>query len=280
MNIPDLISPIIAYRTWQWDAQGMLSLNNVRWTPGEALQARCERGIRVAGTFLGAMDGDYLMITGHDAPADNCTCGVYAAKNLKHLHNIGYIGHGQIHGECYLWGKVWDHNLGYRAEYAYPKNMVICVRSVPFQIADALKHLEPLMLYNVDISLTAEEYEGAKQTEYLLYRKDAGLQQEGLDFIVESRQKWYTGVKGSIAPLAVGDRVSILSKGLGIVHGIEDTKVHVLMYNKMLHTIPARDIKWSRQNHRWETETVGYQRFMSKQGTPVNFPRVWPSKRP
>ena len=43
MNIPDYISPIVGYRTWQWDAVGLKSLNSEPWFPGLALEASTAR---------------------------------------------------------------------------------------------------------------------------------------------------------------------------------------------------------------------------------------------
>jgi hypothetical protein len=43
----------------------------------------------------------------------DCTCGVYAAKNIEHLRQLGYEGRG-IRGEVHLWGTVVEHELGWR----------------------------------------------------------------------------------------------------------------------------------------------------------------------
>jgi hypothetical protein len=245
MIIPDRISPIVAYRTWGWDSLGLISLNGCRWIPGEAMKAICSK-----------FDSARLAFN-HDAPTDGCSCGVYAAKNLKHLHDIGYCQHGDVNGEIYLWGKVWDHQLGYRAEFAYPKNMVICARSLPFTIPEIETHLQPLFLYNVDISLTEKEYEGKPQVHFPLYKKDEGIQPDAFDWIVNNRKKWYTYEKASLKELQVGDRVAVLGEGLGIVDIATLDVVHVKMYNKLVRCIEAKNIKWNRQNFRWETDTKG-----------------------
>lgn len=70
MKIPDFISPIIAWRVWQWDANGLRSLNGEAWMPGKPLRAGCKaHAVRVS----------------HDAPLFNCTCGIYGSKTLDHL---------------------------------------------------------------------------------------------------------------------------------------------------------------------------------------------------
>jgi hypothetical protein len=104
--IPDYISPIVAYRVWDWDATGLKSLNGERWFPGRALTAKCPT-------------------TDHEPPADGCSCGVYSAKNHQHLqHIIDCNVEYAVHGEVYLWGKVVEHKLGWRAQFAYPKSLV------------------------------------------------------------------------------------------------------------------------------------------------------------
>jgi len=93
MIIPDYIMPLVGYRVWRWnDATGLKSLNGEPWLPGRPLAAGC----RVAA---------------HELPHSDCTCGVYAARNLEHLRQFGYEQRG-IHGEVYLWGTVVEHKLG------------------------------------------------------------------------------------------------------------------------------------------------------------------------
>ncbi|MGC1647738.1 MAG: hypothetical protein WA741_18100, partial [Candidatus Sulfotelmatobacter sp.] len=120
MSIPDYISPIVGYRVWTWDTTGLKSLCAKRWHPGQALEARCK-----ASAVVGTIAGRTVKANDiHDAPEENCTCGVYAAKTFDHFRRGGYERYG-IHGEVYLWGKVVEHELGYRAQFAYPRNLVI-----------------------------------------------------------------------------------------------------------------------------------------------------------
>ena len=43
--------------------------------------------------------------------------GIYAYKDATAL-----LGFGNVQGEVWLWGRVEEHEHGYRAEYAYPTN--------------------------------------------------------------------------------------------------------------------------------------------------------------
>ena len=119
MSIPDYISPIVGYRVWTWNTMGLKSLCGERWHPDQSLAARC-RASTVVGRGKATDDV-------HDAPHENCTCGIYAVKTLHHFRSAGYERYG-IHGEVYLWGTVVEHELGYRAQFAYPKTFVRQIR--------------------------------------------------------------------------------------------------------------------------------------------------------
>lgn len=53
-------------------------------------------------------------------PADGCSCGIYAFKAPYKLRTDDYLNQ-DMYGEVWLWGKVIEHSMGYKAEYAYPK---------------------------------------------------------------------------------------------------------------------------------------------------------------
>jgi MraZ protein len=173
--IPDYISPIVGYRAWWCDSDGLKSLNQEPWIPGKALPARCRTAER--GALVGrAQNAD----AAHELPQTNCTCGVYAWKNpehlcgldelTKHLRSMGWRGYG-ICGEVYLWGTVVEHELGWRAQFAYPKSLVL-----PSYIDPRLEssRLESLMIYGADISIPPN---------ILVWTKNCGYTQAGLGII-------------------------------------------------------------------------------------------------
>jgi hypothetical protein len=111
-RIPDAIEPITAFRVWRADLFMRLhSLNNeVQWQPDEWTVARCPW-------------------TGHRAPHEGCTCGLYAAKNFELAMAIAAgvltttspgdsMPTTAIVGRVQLAGKVIEHARGYRAEHA------------------------------------------------------------------------------------------------------------------------------------------------------------------
>jgi hypothetical protein len=108
VRIPDYISPVVAHRVWRWDETGLKSLNGELWLPGRPVEAQC-RVVPAARHMRVADDAK-------EVPDRNCSCGVYAAKNLEHLQQIGYADRGAC-GEVYLWGTLVEHKLGWRAQF-------------------------------------------------------------------------------------------------------------------------------------------------------------------
>jgi DNA-binding CsgD family transcriptional regulator len=180
MTIPDLISPIIGYRVWQWDGSRIASLNVQPWLAGRAMEATCNLG------------------RPHQAPQTDCTCGIYAVKTAEQLYRMSS---GGIFGEVYLWGTVVEHELGWRAQFAYPKNLIL-----PFEItrrtgwriwpmisesrafeqisgwrragmiAEA-SHLQALLNYGVDLFI-----DNSKER-IPLWKKGSGFESTGLDYM-------------------------------------------------------------------------------------------------
>jgi hypothetical protein len=176
MSIPDYISPIVGYRGWTWDTKGLKSLCGQRWHPGLALAARC-RAPAVVGNIAGRIEAD----DAHDAPQAKCTCGVYAAKSLEHLRKNGYDRCG-IYGEVCLWGTVVEHERGWRAQLAYPKNLFLSPDALPFTLAEIWPRLQALTLYGSDIFVLDND-----QT-ISLWGKCSGFDPAGLDYLSEEQR--------------------------------------------------------------------------------------------
>ena len=107
--------PIIAHRIWNiiFTQDNRLchlsSLNNsIAWPARFPFHAKCGAGSNP-----------------HCVPCHGCSCGVYALKGEEQLllHPISagnVLGPVRISGTVALWGKVIEHEHGYRAQYAYP----------------------------------------------------------------------------------------------------------------------------------------------------------------
>ncbi len=243
MTIPDYISPIVAYRVWQWDAVGLKSLNCEPWIPDHCLAAACRYRLWKAA------NGEAASLDGHEPPHHNCRCGVYAAKNFAHLRNIGYADYG-VHGEVYLWGRVVEHHFGYRAQYAYPKSLVLPPDTVPFRMSTVESRLKGLMAYGADIFIPGTA------GNIPLWLKESGYNPAGLDCLVERRKKWYE-LREQERNLKAGDRVAVLGKGIGVVASADNNEVGVRMWSRVYLVFSRKQIRWDRQNWRWESDGTG-----------------------
>src|SRR5215469_15252076 len=137
MNVPDYVAPVVGYRTWLFGPHSppLASLNGEFWYPNQKLQAVCKRSVK------------------HTPPHADCSCGIYAAKSFDHLREIGYVA--GVRGEVYLWGTVVEHRLGWRAQFAYPKTLVVG----PELLVAGLESLKILTLigYGADLFVADEK---------------------------------------------------------------------------------------------------------------------------
>jgi len=131
---PDAIEPITGWRAWNLRRQhGTFqiapAIQRPSWTPPDPVHAVC----------LASMDR-------HRAPERTCTCGVYAMSRPDLLMLANRVALTLcVVGSVALWGKVIEHEMGYRAEFAYPQRMrLVCPRclwdgrpSVPDRVYEA-----------------------------------------------------------------------------------------------------------------------------------------------
>jgi len=122
-EVIDLSKPRIAYRAWQTNGRYLLSSyvldfqneDNVKqeaatWLPfaeKEAICAKANKKSRQHGLV----------------PSKDCGCGFYGFHSLSDLL--------QIRNKCFvigriaIWGRIWEHDFGYRSQYAYPQMLYI-----------------------------------------------------------------------------------------------------------------------------------------------------------
>lgn len=267
-KVPDkYVEPFVAYRSWGWSAEGIASLNGAPWTPKVAFEATCHYRDDWKWLVASATTDEtrkWLQSKEHYVPNENCTCGMYAGINMRHLIDIGYIERG-IHGEVHLWGRLMRHTLGWRAQFAYPKYFIVPSNMIPFDITEAKRRLDMLTEFDVDIYLQPDREARVGQERIPLWVNDYGYSQQGLSSLVEKRKQWY-GNK-VISPLAVGDRVAVLGNGggIGIVAKIEGDEVLYTLFSP--HTIyrkSVKDIMWNEKNWRWETSGLGSMRKLEQ----------------
>ena len=106
--------PILAWRSWtltgRRDGVGLLlrpvTAGSRPWRPLEVAQATC----RLAWS--------------HEAPNVDCTCGLHATREVDLLRRTRCPA---VLGRVALWGRVIEHEHGYRARFAYPQRIrLIC----------------------------------------------------------------------------------------------------------------------------------------------------------
>jgi hypothetical protein len=233
VSVPDYIFPITGHRVWRWDAAGLRSLNGKPWCPRQPLAAKCGAG--------NAHDA-------HEPPHLDCTCGVYAAKNIEHLRQLGYEGRG-IRGEVHLWGTVLEHELGWRAQFAYPKSLVLPPDLIPSDTKEMEARLGALAAYDIDIFMLG----GGRKIP--LCRKGSGFDAAGLDYLIGKRTEYYVRRQRD-RTLMKGDRVAVVGRGIAVVEHAEDEDVYVALGNKQTLRIPKRKIRWDQRNMRWEAEVL------------------------
>jgi hypothetical protein len=64
------------------------------------------------------------------------------------------LEHPALSGEVHLWGRVVEHSLGWRAEFAYPKSIGFPTWMIPLNVAEAESLLAGLTSYGVDVFLS------------------------------------------------------------------------------------------------------------------------------
>lgn len=133
MLVPDLISPVVGYRTWVMTPDGIISpmmYDRKVWPVDRAMVANCH--------LREAFGRDN--VEPHDSPDKDCSCGLHSFSSLpknwmkwasneerverqlieKDLVDEGAIG-SFVPGLVDNWGKIFEGDNGRRAEYAYPK---------------------------------------------------------------------------------------------------------------------------------------------------------------
>ena len=115
MSAPDYVEALIGWRVWcvvrTRDGLRLASvIQDEVWPDGRELVARCVEHE-------------------HPAPQESCTCGIHAARDpeLVRSYLLGRDEPGtltRVLGRVLLWGRVVEHERGWRASHAYPLDFV------------------------------------------------------------------------------------------------------------------------------------------------------------
>lgn len=135
VRAPDAIDPVVGWRCWRvFDAHECFSLRSAcrpfEWLPERAFRASCD-------------------LERHEAPAEGCACGVYAARSpslpLQYLpphvkaaacvRTPAVLNYDRIlaFGRVALWGDVVECEWGWRAALAYPIDLWLPAGIVHFR---------------------------------------------------------------------------------------------------------------------------------------------------
>jgi len=238
VKIPDYISPVVAHRVWRWDDTGLKSLNGEPWLPDRPVEARCR--VAPAARHVSVVNRPA------EVPDRSCTCGLYAAKNLEHLRQLGYASYG-VCGEVYLWGIVVEHRLGWRAQFAYPKNLILPLSLLPFTLAELNARLLALIAFGIDIFVLRD---GESMR---LWKHGSGYDPDGLDYLINLRREHYLRQQEE-RTLKKGDRIALLGRGIGVVQQADHEVALVVLGNGVSLRIGRKNIILNNQNMRWECE--------------------------
>jgi len=237
MTVPDYISPVVGYRVWQWDATGLRSLNGEKWFAHQPLSAVCRAD--ASGAVSGLSKATHNLA---ELPYFKCTCGVYAARTIEHLHQCGYKRFG-VYGEVYLWGTVVEHERGWRAQFAYPKTFVLAPTTIPFSLSEISVRLKTLTEFGTDLFLVRDHERVA------LWQHGSGLDAAGLDYLIKTRREYYIHRQRE-RTVKKGDRVAVLGHGIGVVEQVGGKKVHVALGNRLVMGIARKEIVVNEPNNR------------------------------
>lgn len=118
-RVPDMVEVITGWRGWTLSSCGRLEAlgKDTVWPARRALEAECNRASSL---------GRFIPTGGHHfAPGWDCSCGIWAFKDLDRLVAAlgSQYGGVRVIGTVSLWGRVIETVNGYRAQYAYPAEL-------------------------------------------------------------------------------------------------------------------------------------------------------------
>jgi hypothetical protein len=155
MRVPDYVEPTIGWRSWRLVRnRGEIRLASLCgtqvWTPRRELVARC------------SLHG------GHTAPAEHCSCGIYAAREFAiaagYLNARRGMDRGAF-GRVSLWGSVVECELGWRGSHAYPERIYVPTGNTTGNlVAEASDLAAALSVYGVPVQLIDNDLSGHRLT--------------------------------------------------------------------------------------------------------------------
>jgi hypothetical protein len=109
-----------------------------------------------------------------------------------------------------MWGTVVEHELGWRAQFAYPKTLFLPPDLIPCDTKEMEARLGALAAYDIDIFMLG----GGRKIP--LCRKGSGFDTEGLDYLIGNRTEYYARRQRG-RTLMKSDRVAIFRRGIPVI---------------------------------------------------------------
>jgi hypothetical protein len=183
--IPDYFEAMTAYRGFNVFENGLLAgLGFVEpWPPHEPFVARCGR-VSDESAAAHVRDGQFV-----SAPVYACGCGIYAVKTseaalqlirmelqaraLLPQHFRAPVG--RAWGAVKIWGRVIEHESGYRAEFAYPSHLYCEDAKLASRVASLygvpcdykpLEHREPVTSHDTPSLAKTDHYDNPQLFSY------------------------------------------------------------------------------------------------------------------
>jgi hypothetical protein len=139
-----------------------------------------------------------------------------------------------------------EHELGWRAQFAYPKSLFLPPDLIPSETKEMESCLEAFAAYSTDIFIVG----GGQKIP--LCRRGSGFDAAGLDYLIGKRTQYYARRQRD-RTLMRGDRVAVLGRGIAVVERVDSTWIQAVVWNKCELRIARKCIRWDKRNMRWET---------------------------
>jgi hypothetical protein len=118
---PDSLEPVVGWRAWD-----LVHVDHDCWRLDSVIH-RCVWPVRHELVAACLTTRGHVAKT-HFSPIDRCQCGIYATASLDRLAN--YVGQGlgpsprlQAIGLVSLWGRLLQHEQGWRGSHGYPRRL-------------------------------------------------------------------------------------------------------------------------------------------------------------
>jgi hypothetical protein len=131
-------------------------------------------------------------------------------------------------------------------QFAYPKNFVVPLSTVPFDMSRVESWLATLAAYRCDICVLGET--GMVP----LWRTGSGVDANGLDVLVRRCSAWYAR-RAEQRQIKRGDRVAVLVQGIAVVEQADNDQVQAVLGGRNVLRIERKEVVWCEQHMRWET---------------------------